>query len=140
MTIGKKLYLGFGSILLILSIVFAVNLSALLREHSVRKKAAATLQSVQVIENVRYQMMEARLDLRNFLLSGDPRIEATTNKQETDLMDYISKSEATTDDDILRNAFSQVQASEEDWDQNFARPLIAKRHQVDAGDATVSDL
>ena len=40
MTIGKKLYTGFGSILLILSIVFAVNLSALIREHSVRKKAA----------------------------------------------------------------------------------------------------
>ncbi|MGC1106752.1 MAG: methyl-accepting chemotaxis protein [Candidatus Acidiferrales bacterium] len=140
MTIGKKLYTGFGSILLILSIVFAVNLSALLREHSVRKKAASTLESVQVIESVRYQMMEARLGLRNFLLSGDPRIEATTNKQESDLIDYIVKAEANNNDEVLHDALVQVEASEQDWDQDFARPLIAKRHQVDSGDSTVSDL
>lgn len=140
MTIGKKLYIGFGAILLILSIVFAVNFTALLREHAVRKQAASTLASVQVIESVRYDMMEVRLDLRNFLLSGDPRIEAATNKQESDLMDYIAKAKATTSDDVLRNALVQVEASEQDWNQNFAQPLIAKRHQVDSGDATVSDL
>ncbi|MFZ0921929.1 MAG: HAMP domain-containing protein, partial [Candidatus Acidiferrales bacterium] len=140
MTIGKKLYIGFGSILLILSIVFAVNLSALLREHSVRNKAAVTLQNDRVIGEVRYQMMEARLDLRNFLLSGDPHIEAETTKQESDLMDYIAKAEANSNDEVLHNALVQVEASERDWDQNFAEPLIAKRHQVDSGDATVSDL
>lgn len=140
MTIGKKLYLGFGSTLLILTIVFAVNFTALLREHSVRNKAASTLDSLRIIETVRYDMMEARLDLRNFLLSGDPRIEAITNRQENDLMDYIAKSKATSSDEVLNNALVQVEASEQDWDQNFARPLISKRHQVDSGDATVSDL
>lgn len=140
MTIGKKLYSGFGAILLLLSIVFAVNLSALLREHSVLDKAASTRESIQTIESVRYQMMQARLDLRNFLLSGDPRIEAKTNKQEADLMDYLAKSESDTQDEVLRNALTQVSATEEDWDQNFAQPLIAKRHQVDSGNATVSDL
>lgn len=140
MTIGKKLYTGFGSILLILSIVFVVNLSVLIREHALRKKAASTLESVQVIESVRYRMMEARLDLRNFLLSGDPRIEAATNKQESDLLDFISQSQSHGNDEILHNALAQVEASEQDWDQNFARPLIAKRHQVDSGDSTVSDL
>lgn len=140
MTIGKKLYIGFGSILLILSIVFVVNLSALIREHSVRGKAASTLASDAVIGNVRYEMMAARLDLRNFLLSGDPRIEAATNKQESDLRDYIEKSKTNTDDEVLRNALDQVEASEQDWNQTFAQPLIAKRHQVDSGDSTVSDL
>jgi methyl-accepting chemotaxis protein len=140
MTIGKKLYFGFGSILVILSIVFIVNFTALVREHSVRDKAASTLDSDQTIESVRYQMMEARLDLRNFLLSGDPHIEAETNKQEADLIDYIAKAKAGTGDDIVRNALVQVEASEEDWDQNFAQPLISKRHQVDSGDSTVSDL
>jgi methyl-accepting chemotaxis protein len=140
MSIGKKLYIGFGSILLILSIVFVVNLSALMREHSVRNKAAATLVSDQDIESVRYQMMEVSLDLRNFLLSGDPKIEEATNKQEADLMDYIAKAQVNSSDEILRSALVQVQTSEQDWYQNFCKALIAKRHQVDAGDATVSDL
>src|SRR5690348_11885991 len=140
MTIGKKLYYGFGAVLLLVLIVFVVNLSAIFREHSVRDKAASTTASVEIISSVRYQMMEARLDLRNFLLSGDTRVETKMNKQEADLMDYLAKSEANTDTDVLRNALTDVGATEEDWNQNFAQPLIAKRHQVDAGNATVADL
>ena len=140
MTIGKKLYSGFGAVLLLVLIVFVVILSALLREHSVRDKAASTLTNVDRIESVRYQMMQARLYLRNFLLSGDPHVEAQVHKQESDLMDYLAKAEATTDSETLRNTLSDVGAIEEDWNQNFAQPLIDKRHQVDSGNATVADL
>jgi methyl-accepting chemotaxis protein len=140
MTISKKLYLGFGAILAFLLLLFIVNFSAVLRESSVRTKAAETLQSMKTIEKVRYQMMQARLDLRNFLLSGDPRIEATTNKDMSTLDQFIQSEQAKTNDEILRNALSQVGPIESDWDQNFAKSLIDKRHQVDAGNATVSDL
>jgi methyl-accepting chemotaxis protein len=140
MTISKKLYLGFGAILAFLLLLFIVNFSAVLRESSVRTKAAETLQSMKTIEKVRYQMMQARLDLRNFLLSGDPRIEATTNKDMSTLDQFIQSAQAKTNDEILRNALSQVGPIESDWDQNFAKSLIDKRHQVDAGNATVSDL
>jgi len=140
MTIGKKLYSGFGAVLLLVVIVFVVNLSAISREHSARNKASSTDASVETIASVRYQMMQARLDLRNFLLSGDTRVEAQMNKQEADLMDYLAKSEASTDSDILRTALNDVGATEQDWNQNFAQPLITKRHQVDAGNATVADL
>jgi methyl-accepting chemotaxis protein len=34
----------------------------------------------------------------------------------------------------------QVESTEVSWADNFAKPLLAKRHQVDSGDATVSDL
>src|SRR5260370_150516 len=37
-------------------------------------------------------------------------------------------------------ALIQVESTEASWADNFAKPLIAKRHQVDSGDATVSDL
>lgn len=140
MTIGKKLYLGFGAILAILLLVFIVNLSALLREHSVRDKAAATLKSVQTIESVRSQMMQARLDLRNYLLSGDTRLEAKMNNEESDLSDYLQRQQTSTKDETLRSALLQVGESEQAWDKNFAQPLIEKRHQVDSGDTTVSDL
>jgi methyl-accepting chemotaxis protein len=33
-----------------------------------------------------------------------------------------------------------VESTESSWAENFVKPLLAKRHQVDAGDATVSDL
>src|SRR3989449_6556781 len=34
----------------------------------------------------------------------------------------------------------KVESTEASWADNFAKPLMAKRHQVDSGDATVSDL
>ena len=33
-----------------------------------------------------------------------------------------------------------MEENERNWAENFAKEMIAKRHQVDAGDATVSDL
>src|SRR5437762_2860728 len=41
---------------------------------------------------------------------------------------------------MVRTALIQVESTEASWADNFAKPLIAKRHQVDSGDATVSDL
>ena len=75
MTIGKKLYIGFGSILFILIGLFVVNIIAGLREQSARSDASAALQNVRTIEAVRYQIMLNRNNLNNFLLSGDPRDE-----------------------------------------------------------------
>ena len=38
------------------------------------------------------------------------------------------------------SALAQVDDNERSWAENFAKPMIAKRHQVDSGDTTVSDL
>ena len=57
MTIGKKLYIGFGSILFILICLFGVNIVAGLREQSARSDASTALQNVRAIESVRYQIM-----------------------------------------------------------------------------------
>src|SRR5260370_1626298 len=40
----------------------------------------------------------------------------------------------------MRTALIQVESTEASWADNFGKPLLAKRHQVDSGDATVSDL
>src|SRR5579864_8109153 len=85
-------------------------------------------------------MMQTRLDLRNFLLSGDPRIETQTTKDMTDLDEFIESARMKSGDESLRSALLQVEQIEGDWNQTFAKPLIDKRHQVDAGNATVSDL
>src|SRR5271170_6721261 len=140
MTIRRKLYFGFGAILAIMLALFVVNILTVLREHSARSAAAATLNDVQIIENIRFQMMENRLFLENFLLSGDLRDEEKTNKGVTDLLSLLRDGESKGNDANLRAAFAQVEENEHNWAENFAKQMIAKRHQVDAGDATVSDL
>src|SRR5579859_4228066 len=140
MTIGKRLYLGFGAVVSILLLLFFVNLLAGWRESSARKDATSALENVRTVESVRYQIMLNRHNMDNFLLSGDPRDEEKVNKGFTEINDLIKRGEAQTTSDSVKTALIQVENTEANWADNFAKPLLAKRHQVDSGDATVSDL
>src|SRR6201987_5352088 len=140
MSIGKKLYAGFGMVLAILVGLFLVNTFAALRGRASRADSEASLKSVQTIETVRLQIMLNRLNLDNFLLSGDPRDEEKVNKGIGELNDTLKQGEAQFSADALRTALIQVESTEASWADNFAKPLLAKRHQVDSGDSTVSDL
>src|SRR5712692_1157570 len=140
MTIGKKLYMGFGAILAILLALFAVNIIAGFKERSARSDSNTALESVRIVESVRYQIMLNRLNINSFLLSGDPRDEERVNKGLNDITDAIKRGESQAASEAIRTALLQVEGTEASWADNFAKPLLAKRHQVDAGNATVSDL
>jgi methyl-accepting chemotaxis protein len=140
MKIGKKLYMGFGAVLAILVCLFVVNIFAGLRERSARMDASEALESVRTIETVRYQIMLNRLNLNNYLLSGDPRDEEKVNKGLIDIADHIKRGQAQALANNVKVALSSVETTETSWAENFVKPLLAKRHQVDAGDSTVSDL
>ncbi len=140
MTIGKKLYAGFGAVLAILVVLFVVNFFAGLRERTARQDAKTALESVRTIESVRYQIMLNRLNLNNYLLSGDPRDEEKINKGLSDISDSIRRGQSQALADNVKAALAAVESTETNWADNFVKPLLAKRHQVDAGDATVSDL
>src|SRR6266852_3882405 len=94
MTIGKKLYAGFGLILAILSVLFVVNIIAGFKERSARADASAAADGVSTVESVRYQIMLNRLNMNNFLLSGDPRDEEKVNKGLTEIIDQIKRGES----------------------------------------------
>jgi methyl-accepting chemotaxis protein len=140
MTIRQQLYKGFGIVLGILILLLFVDLGALWKARSASNEAAATLDSVRTSESVRYQIMQNRLNLNNFLLSGDPRDEDKVNRGLNELSDLLKRGQSQTGSDLLRTALIQVEGTEASWSDNFAKPLLAKRHQVDSGDATVSDL
>jgi methyl-accepting chemotaxis protein len=140
MTISRKLYAGFGAILGLMVALLLINIISVTREYAAQKTVRQTLQDELGLKRVQYQMMENRLFLGNYLLSGDLRQEDSTNKGIVDLEQMLERAESQTTDLGLRSALSQVERTERDWAESFAKPMIAKRHQVDSGDATVSDL
>jgi methyl-accepting chemotaxis protein len=140
MTIGRRLYMGFGGILGVLLLLVLVNIIAGWRQSAASKDASMALDSVGSVESVRTQIMRNRLDINNFLLSGDPRDEEKVTKGLADIVDQIKRAESNAGTEAVRTALIQVDSIEASWADNFAKPLIAKRHQVDSGDATVSDL
>jgi len=140
MTISKKLYTGFGSILGILALLFVVSFTASHIEHSARNGGASALQSIQTIEKLRFQVMQGGLNLRNYLLSGDPRMETAKANDAKTLDAMLRDAREKTSDEQLRDMYSTIESNQQSWEDEFAKPLIAKRHQVDAGQTTVSDL
>jgi methyl-accepting chemotaxis protein len=140
MTIGKKLYMNFGAVLAMVVVLFLVNMVAVQREHAAKAAAAGSLAMAEATDSVRFQMMQNRLFLGNYLLSGDNReVEKMwdgTNRLEELLRDAKQKANS----EQQRSALEKVQQYEKAWATSFATPLINKRKQVDGGNVTVAEL
>jgi methyl-accepting chemotaxis protein len=133
MTIGKKLYWSFGFILAMVVFLFLANWMAVRRERAAKTLADAT-------SAVRFQMMQNRLYLSNYLLSGDTREVDRMNDGLRTLNDKLEEGKSMASSDSVKTALAKVQQLEQSWGKEFAQPLIEKRKDVDSGNATVAEL
>jgi methyl-accepting chemotaxis protein len=140
MTIHQKLYYGFGSVVGILILLFILNSISVLRLRSATNAASEALKSLRSVESIRFQMLQNRVRIRGYLLSGDPREEEKINKGIGNLAEQFGKARELTDAYSMRDSLAQVENNEQNWTNDFARPMIAKRHQVDSGETTVANL
>ena len=140
MTIGKKLYINFGIVLTTVVVLFLVNWSAVQREHAAKAAAAASLELKDITNNVRSQMMQNRLYLSNYLLSGDTREVDRMNEGLRTLNDKLEEGKNKANSEQVKTSLAKVQQLEQAWGKEFAQPLIEKRKDVDSGNATVAEL
>ncbi len=140
MTIGKKLYVNFGIILTMVLVLFLVNWSAVQREHAAKSAAAASLELADTTNAVRFQMMQNRLYLSNYLLSGDTREVDRMTEGLRALNEKLEQGKSLAGSDQVKGAMARVQQLEQAWGKEFAQPLIEKRKDVDSGNATVAEL
>jgi methyl-accepting chemotaxis protein len=140
MTISKKLYMNFGAVLAMVIVLFLINLIAVEREHAAKESAAQALQMAAATSKIQFQMMQNRLYLSNYLLSGDSREIDHMNDGVRVLNGDLADSQKQTSSDQQKTALENVQKNEQAWTAEFASPLLEKRKEVDAGNATVADL
>jgi methyl-accepting chemotaxis protein len=140
MNIGKKLYLNFGIILAAVLVLLAVNLIAVRREHETKAAAQRSVEMAEATSAVRFQMMQNRLHLQNYLLSGDTRdVEKMTDGLHL-LSDGLRHAQELVSSDQQRVSLEKVQQLEQNWSNEFSAPLVEKRRQVDSGNGTVAEL
>src|SRR5438445_7933967 len=140
MTIGKKLYLNFGAVLAMVVVLFLVSLTAVQREHSAKAAASASIEWADANDAVKFQMMQNRLYLSNYLLSGDTREVERMNEGIRFLNEKLLKAEGFSNSDQQKSALEKVRQQEQNWLKEFATPLVEKRKDVDAGNGTVAEL
>src|ERR1700739_1510153 len=140
MTIGKKLYVNFGIILTMVVVLFLVNWVAVQREHAAKAAASASLELADTTNAIRFQMMQNRLYLSNYLLSGDTREVDRMNEGMRTLNEKLELGKSLASSDQIKTSLNKVQQLEQSWGKEFAQPLIEKRKDVDSGNATVAEL
>ena len=110
------------------------------REHAAKAAAQPRWSWQDTTNAVRFQMMQNRLYLSNYLLSGDTREVDRMNEGMRTLNDKLEQGKNLANSDQEKNALSKVQQLEQAWGKEFAQPLIDKRKDVDSGNATVAEL
>ena len=140
MTIGKKLYMNFGAVLAMVVVLFLVNYVAVQREHGAKTAASQALELADATDHVKFQMMQNRLYLSNYLLSGDTREVDRMNEGVKILSEKLQAAEGLANSDQQRASLDKVLQTEQSWAKEFAAPLVEKRKEVDEGNATVAEL
>ncbi len=143
MSIGKRLYSGFGIVLGVFVILAIVNVVTMARERSTTQKANALFLEQRETSDIANQMTENRQALSNYLLSGNMQEADRLNAGFNSLQDKISAASAkltSEDEREVRASLSKLKDAEQDWKKKFADPLVDKRKQVDSGNTTVADL
>jgi len=140
LTIGKRLYVNFGIILAMVVVLFMVNLLAVQREHAAKAAAQASVELTASTNAARFLMMQNRLYLSNYLLSGDTREVERMNDGVRALNDKLQEGQGLAVSEQEKSALGRVEQLEQSWAKEFAQPLIDKRKDVDAGNATVAEL
>ncbi len=140
MTITRKLYGSFGAMLAMVLILYFINYFAVRRGYSAKDSARQAMQAREATDKVRFQVMQNRLFLGNYLLSGDTReVEHMTEGVRT-LNTQLQSAQAVATTEQQRSALMKALQSEQNWSQDSAGPLVQKRKDVDSGNATVAEL
>jgi len=140
MSISKQLYKNFGYVLSTVIILLAVNLIAVQREHSAKAAAAQALEMADTTDHIRFHVMQNRLFLSNYLLSGDSHEVERVSEGTRQLTQYLQDGLKLASSDQQRSALESVAKNESAWGTEFLQPMLQKRKEVDAGNATVADL
>ncbi|MBV9181687.1 MAG: HAMP domain-containing protein, partial [Acidobacteria bacterium] len=140
MSMRNTLYRNFGFILAMVVFLFLVTWFAVHREHLAKVAAGEALEMSDNTAQIRFQLMQNRLYLSNYLLSGDSREIDHMNAGFRSLNDELQHGLRLASSDQQHSALESVGKNETDWLSDFAQPMMQKRREVDAGNATVADL
>jgi methyl-accepting chemotaxis protein len=132
MSIGKKLYYGFGALIAMMALLFLVSLAARWRDKSARANTAE-------IGDIRGLVTQNNLALNSYLLSGSPDEVKKISDGDSRLLDRIDHFKDKVNSE-QHASLDKLQSAERDWMSKFANPVIEKRKQVDNGNATVAEL
>ena len=140
MKIRNKLFLNFGLILLAM-VVFATLASIVgLQERAAKVALGHAIDLSQATESVRQQMMENRLALSNYLLTGAGTELDRLHEGSRRTYDLLREAQNTTVEATQRAGLNRIEAIEREWQSTFADRFVQEHRDVDNGKITANEL
>jgi methyl-accepting chemotaxis protein len=140
MKIRSKLFMKFAMLFCVLLVVYGASTIAMFRERGAKVALSNSLDLAQATENVRHQMMQNRLALSNYLLTGAgselDRLHEGNNRSSELLRDAQAKTSETTQ----RAGLSRIEGIEHEWYSTVADKFIQAHKDVDSGKITTNAL
>jgi methyl-accepting chemotaxis protein len=142
MTIGQRLKQGFNVVLYLLAGIFAVNLIAIVVLTQAQSSAKHLSELQKVSSDAGFQMMQNRLSLSNYLLSGAPKDLEALTKGSAEIQKTLDDSTRMlgSSNRQMGELMVKLREAEQEWKRSFADLMVEKRKQVDAGNTTVGEL
>jgi methyl-accepting chemotaxis protein len=121
-------------------VLFIANFLSVVRERDAKKAAETALSMSSAIDRLRFQMMQNRLALESYVLTGSSE-PLNQFRSGMDAFDRdLANARAKAYSEGQRNALTQLEQRNHLWYTEFAIPLLEKGKQVELGNATGSDV
>src|SRR5215470_12144815 len=115
MSIGKKLYVSFGCVLLAVVALYGVIIWAVHHEQSTKAAFSQAQDMSGMTAHIQFQVMQNRLYLSNYLLSGDSREVEHMNDGVRQLTDYLQRGQKLATSDQQRSGLDAASKNESSW-------------------------
>src|SRR4051812_40336107 len=140
MTIGKKLYWGFGAVLGLVTLVSLFTWSVMAYDSAAQHKMATLFDVQRSTAEVGFLMMQNHQNMGYYLLTGVPNGIDEVRKGQTDLESKVQALIINSPDEDLRRSFQNILETERKWHSDFVDPLAEKRKQMESGNVTMDQL
>jgi methyl-accepting chemotaxis protein len=140
MTIGKKLYWGFGAVLGLVTLVSLITLSVMTYERVSVQKMETLFEVQRTTSEISTRVMENHQKMDFYVLSGIPSALIDAQKGQEELETKLSALISASNDRDVRDSLERVLDTERKWKAEFMDPLVDKRKQIEAGNSTTDQL
>ncbi|MBY0239174.1 MAG: methyl-accepting chemotaxis protein [Burkholderiaceae bacterium] len=131
LSIKKKLYAGFGAILVILLVLLATAYDNFIRLSEANRLDKHTMEVMLEADRIENIALEIQAAARGYFLHGKEADVANIPQLERSLQGHVAKAIALTADNPLQNSrFRQLEPMTRDWINDHLQKLLAQRRAL----------
>jgi methyl-accepting chemotaxis protein len=139
-TIRERLIASFGAMLLLVVVLFLANAVSVKRERDAKQAAETAINMASAIDRLRFQMMQNRLALDGYVLTGGPGPLSNFHAGVEAFDKQLADARAKAYSDGQRSALKELEDRNKMWYQKFAVPLMEVGKSVEMGNSSAAEV